>query len=134
MEQETKWEFRALNSRDVFPMMRIISKIGINEFTAVLDHDAVKKAVFSAVDGSASDDSSVVGLTVILEAVNVIAGNLPKCENEIYTLLASTSNLDRDTIMNLGMVDFLEMCVDFVQKEEFRDFIRVASKLLKSEK
>lgn len=128
---ETKvWEFRKLNSRDIFPMMKIINKIGLNEFTACLESDSVK-AIISGVqnDGNAS----IIGLSVILEIANVVAGNLPKCEQDIFDMLANTSNMPKKQIMELGMAEFFEMVVDFVKKEEFRDFVKVASRLLKSE-
>lgn len=131
MMNETKiWEFRKLNSRDIFPMMKIINKIGLNEFTTCLESDSVK-AIISG--GQNDGNASIVGLSVILEIANVVAGNLPKCEQDIFDMLANTSNLPKKQIMELELVEFFEMVVDFVKKEEFRDFVKVASRLLKSE-
>ncbi len=131
--KEKLYEFRRLTSVDVFPMFTIISKIGINEFTACFNNGSLQKMISATKsDANAKKDvASLVGISVVLEAVNVILGNLPKCEKEIYAMLAHTSNLDVDALKAMSIADFAEMVIDFVQKEEFADFIKVVSKLFK---
>jgi hypothetical protein len=131
--KEKLYEFRKLTSVDVFPMFTIISKIGINEFTACFNNGGLQQMIAAAKgDANAKKDvASLVGISVVLEAVNVILGNLPKCEKEIYSMLAHTSNLDVDALKAMSIADFAEMVIDFVQKEEFADFIKVVSKLFK---
>lgn len=134
-ETEVKpYSFRRLSSVDVFPMFKIIGAIGINEFTACFEKDGIKNMIasFTGEDGEDGEDfSSIVGISVILEIANVIIGNLPKCEKEIYQLLSQTSNLSVEKIKKLDMAVFFEMIIDFVRKEEFKDFIKVVSKLFK---
>jgi hypothetical protein len=127
---EKPYTFRRLSSADVFPMMRIIGAIGLNEFTACFEKDGIQKLIANAAKEE-TEISSIVGVSVILEIANVICGNLPKCETYIYQLLSQTSNLSVDEIKELDMVVFLEMVIDFIKKDEFKDFIKVASKLLK---
>lgn len=130
--QEKPYTFRRLSSPDVFPMFKIISKIGVNEFTACFEKDGIKNLIASVTGKSADDQSAtIVGISVALEVVNVVLGNLPKCEADIYQLLSQTSNLSVDEVKILDFVIFTEMVVDFVKKEEFRDFIKVVSRLLK---
>ena len=45
------YTFRKLNSTDTFLMFRIVGKIGINEFTACFEKDAVKKLKRCVEDG-----------------------------------------------------------------------------------
>ena len=123
--------FRKLSSVDVFPMFKIIGAIGINEFTACFEKDGVKNMIASVTGKSGDDAASIVGISVILEIVNVIIGNLPKCENEIYQILSQTSNLTVKQVKELDMAVFFEMVIDFIKKEEFKDFIKVVSKLFK---
>ena len=123
--------FRKLSSVDVFPMFKIIGAIGINEFTACFEKDGVKNMIASVTGKSGDDAASIVGISVILEIVNVIIGNLPKCENEIYQILSQTSNLSVKQVKELDMAVFFEMVIDFIKKEEFKDFIKVVSKLFK---
>lgn len=127
------YTFRTLNSTDTFLMFKILGKIGINEFAECFSKDSVKQ-VISAVSGDdTSGNATMVGISVVLEAANVIIGNLPKCEAEIYQLLSNTSNLTVKQVKELDFVTFAEMLIDFVQKDEFKDFIKVASRLFKSE-
>lgn len=131
-ETKKKYEFRELNATDVFVMSKIISKIGINEFTGCLEHDAVKNMLASVTDGEkANETASVVGISVVLEVANVIFSNLPKCESDIYQLLSQTSNLRVDEVKALSFVDFTKMILEFVKKDEFRDFIKVVLEFLK---
>ena len=123
------YTFRKLNSTDTFLMFKIIGKIGINDFAKSFDKDTVKDLIKST--KGANGASTVVGISVALEVANVIFGNLPKCEAEIYQMLSNTSNLSVEQIKGLDFATFTEMVIDFVKKEEFKDFIKVVSKSFK---
>ena len=138
------YTFRKLGAPDVFVMFKIINAIGINEFMACLQGDSLKQIVNTFIESQkeGADDQESQGnndslimmgaLAGVLEIANVIIGNLPKCEKEIYQLLSQTSNLSVDEIKKPGnAVMFLEMVIDFIKKEEFKDFIKVVSKLFK---
>lgn len=131
-EEVKTYQFRQLNATDVFVMSKIISKIGVNEFTGCLEHGAVKNMLASVTDGEkANETASVVGISVMLEVANVIFSNLPKCEGDIYQLLSQTSNLSVKEIKTLSFVDFTKMVLDFIKKDEFKDFIKVVLGFLK---
>ena len=126
------YEFRRLQTPDIFTMAKILSVIGVNKFA-----DCFKtKEVQELVSSTKKDENReiIVGIGVVLEVVQVIFENLDKCEKEIYKLLADTSNLSIDEIKALDGVIFLEMLTDFFKKEEFIDFFKAASKLLSKEK
>ena len=132
------YTFRKLSSPDVFPMMKIIGLIGVNEFTACFENDFIINTISSLFgkkeeneEGKKESGATIVGVSVALEIVNVLFNNLPKCEKYIYQLLSQTSNLTEDEVKALDMVVFLEMIVDFIKKDEFKDFTKVASGLLK---
>lgn len=132
LKKEKPYEFRELNATDVFVMAKIISKIGINEFTGCLEHEAVKKLLTSVTEeGKAEETASVVGISVVLEVANVIFANLSKCENDIYQLLSQTSNLSFKEVKKLSFVTFTKMILEFIKKEEFKDFMRVVLGFLK---
>ena len=132
-EKVPVYTFRKLGAPDVFLMFKILSKIGINEFTDCLDKDSVKKLLAKLTGNTDGENVTIAGISVTLEVANVILGNLPKCEQEIYQMLANVSNLTVKEIKALNMITFMEMVIDFVKKEEFRDFIQVVSRLFKSE-
>lgn len=127
------YTFRTLEAPDIFPMFKIIKAIGLPEFTACFEKDGIKNLIASMIDSGEDGDqmSSIVGISVVLEIADVIIGNLPKCENDIYQLLSQTSGMTVQKVKKLYMVEFAEMVIDFIKKPEFRDFIRVVSKLFK---
>ena len=131
-EVKKPYVFRTLKSTDVFLMSKIISNIGINEFTECFEKEGIKKLIASATEeGEGVDLASTVGLSVALEIANIILGNLPKCEKEIMHLLAGVSGKTVKQVENLDAVVFVEMVIDFIKKEEFKDFIKVASRSFK---
>ena len=127
------YTFRLLGAPDIFLMAKIINQIGIKEFKACFESQGVKDMIQQMMAKEAkSDNSNIVsiGVGVAMEIAGVILGNLPKCENDIYQMLSQTSNLSVEEIKAPGnAVMFLEMVIDFIRKEEFRDFIKVVSAL-----
>ena len=79
---------------------------------------------------TAEDLKPLFGKTMT-EIADVILGNLPKCKDDIYQMLSQTSNLSVAQVKKLPLAQFTEMVIDFIKKEEFRDFIKVVSKLFK---
>lgn len=133
-DKNISYTFRRLNSKDTFLMFKILGKIGINEFTECLGKDNVKQMIASVTGGKKTENATaIVGFSVILEIANVIIGNLPKAENEIYQMLSQTSNLTVEQVQELDFITFTEMVIDFIKKEEFKDFIGVVSRLFKPE-
>lgn len=117
---EKMYTFRKLNSTDTFLMFKIIGKIGIRDLVKSFDEDTLKGA-----------NAEMLGISVILEMADAIISNLPECENEVYQLLSNTSNLSVNQVKELDFATFAEMVIDFIKKEEFKDFIKVVSKSFK---
>ena len=128
------YTFRPLGAPDIFLMSKIIKKIGIKEFKACFESEGIRSLIQGAMMEAKQEgrDSEFIsaGVGIALEVADVILGNLPKCENDIYQMLSETSNLTVEEIKAPGnAVMFLEMVIDFIKKEEFRDFIKVVSRL-----
>lgn len=131
-EEESKpYTFRRLSSPDIFPMFKIIGKIGLKEFTAAIDKDVLKELIAGFYNGDSEESFAVNGASVIMSIADVIISKLPSCENDIYQILSQTSNLSVEEVKNLDMAAFVGMIIDFIKKEEFKDFIKVVSKLFK---
>ena len=140
---EKPYIFRTLGAQDVFLMVRILNKIGFRQVKECLSADNIQALINAAASGSDTQDTqdaqadqesvlASVGVGVAIDAFGLLLENLPKCEADIYQLLAQTSNLSVDTIKAPGnAVMFMEMIVDFLHKKEFGDFFKVAKKLLK---
>lgn len=136
---ETTFELRELKSSDIFPMFKIMGKIGFKDLKNKLTPDKVKelKSMFKmeedideAQKKEAEDEQMMfVGFTVVLEVAEVIITNLPTCEQEIYSFLAGLSGMKVKEVANLPLVTFTEMIVAVLKKEEFKDFFKVVSGL-----
>lgn len=118
-------EIRPITSMDLFPMMRIISKIGVDKFKKAFESVSFKQ------DDSGNVDVEAVGFGVFVDIIGVIVDNLPNAENEIYDFLASVTGQGVKTLKNLPPADFLNLIVDVVKRPEFKDFFSVASKLVR---
>lgn len=134
-----EFELRTLKSDDLFPMFGILSKIGFKDLKEIITPDKIKdmKSMISQKDTSTNgedkntDATTMLGVSVVMEVVSIIMKNLPSCKNEIYTFLSGLSGMTVKEIGNLDMVTFTEMIVAVVQKQEFKDFFKVVSKLFK---
>lgn len=126
------YELKTLTSKDMFPMFKILSAIGIREFKACFESEDVKRIAKAAANGEEVDASSV-GMMIMLDVVGIVVSKLPSCENEIYSFLEGISNLKRKELEKLDMVTFTQLIVDVIRKPEFKDFIGVVSKLFNSE-
>lgn len=121
------YELRRLTSKDIFPMCSIIKKIGLDEFKNCFQNPEISKLI----QKGGEDVNASVGIAVTLDIVSVIVGNLPKCEKEIYSFLASLSGLKVSDLENMEMGEFFKMIKDVVTKEEFKDFFNQASELFR---
>lgn len=129
---EKVYTFRKLEAPDVFPMFKILGKIGINEFAESFGKESVQKMLNTVTDKDGlSKFTTMVGISVVAEMANVIISNLPKCEADIYNLLANTSNLTVTQVKKLDFATFIEMVIDFIKKDEFVDFVKVVSRLFR---
>ena len=125
---EKKYELRRLNASDIFMMSKILSSIGIKEFRKCFDSENIGELV----KGTKTEDAAAkVGAAVMFDIAGIVLDNLPSCEKYVYAFLANLSGLKADEIAALPMAEFAEMVVDVIKKEDFRDFMKVVSRLFK---
>lgn len=122
-------EFRRLKASDTFIMTKIISKIGLKDIKESLSPASLAELTKSAKSENRDDMIYNVGATLTLDFVNIIMSNLDSCEKDIYSLFSGLTGMSSKEIADLDFVDFTEMIVAFVKKDEFKDFIGVVSKL-----
>jgi hypothetical protein len=144
-EREKPYKLRDLCAEDIFPMLTIVKKIGIKEFKECFNKEALEEIVGLFMNGAKTESKEteskdsentlvVVGLSILpsaLDLADVLLTNIPKCEVDFYKFLANISNLSVDKIKKLKMADFVEMIVDVIKKEDFKDFFKVVSKSFK---
>ena len=108
---------RRLRADDLFTMMHILSKIGVNDLRSVMP---TKTAVQRVREGNESAES--LGVTVALMLADKLLARLPDCKAEIYTLLADLSGKTPAEIAALDMGVFAEAVFTLMVSEDFRDF------------
>lgn len=128
----TEYNIRQLNSTDIFPMCSIISKIGIRQLKNCFDDQNI--SVFMQKGKLSKNAIMSLGASIAFDVAGVILENIQKCEDEIYTFLASVTDLTEEALRSMPPADFFNMVIDFFKKEELQDFIPVVSKLLNLEK
>lgn len=129
---ETEYELRSFTADDIFPMLKILSKIGVKNFKRCFDSQEVRQAISKmTADGQKNDQLDRVGMIVMLDIADIIFANVSNCKDEIYFLLSQLSGMTKKQIAGLPAATFANMIVDTLQKEDFRDFFAAASRLLK---
>lgn len=122
-DEKPPYTLRKLCARDVFPFMKIMSKIGIKQFSDCFNVETDE-------NGDVSFGIADAGIAVAFSIADVLMSNLYKCEDEIYTFLAGLSGMEKEEIMDLELGVFAQMIIDVFQKKEFSDFFKVVSRLL----
>lgn len=141
---ERNYKLRALCADDIFPMVNIISKIGIDNMADCFDPKEMADMMNSVVstsdeaDGKESSNDAMadivtkqIGIKVIMKLVGLLLKNLGKIKKELYQFLVGLSGMSEKEIATLPLGTFTQMIVDVFKKEEFSDFFQVVSGLLK---
>lgn len=126
------YEFRELTSKDFFLLIRLVKKIGLNNFNKVLDKDNLKQIVNASKSEENNENMFMqVGLSIMLEVAQIVIESLDKCETEVYDILEATSNLKKKELYSMPMGDFMCMVIEFVKKEDFQKAFTQVMSLLK---
>lgn len=127
-EAAKPYTLRKLTTKDVFHMTKILGKIGIKEFKHCFEGEAAEKLIAQFKESKTDKALMSIGVAIGFEGIDIVVGNLHKCENDIYDLLSSVSGLSVQSIEE-DPVLFMEMLIDFFKKPEFPAFIKVVSRL-----
>lgn len=117
-------ELKKLTAKDLFPLSTILSKIGVKQLKGVFKDNIEQYS-------NADVDKTALGLNIAVEIAGLLLENLEKCEQNIYKFLASISNLKEKEVAELAPADFIELIIEVAKKEEFKDFFKAASRLVK---
>lgn len=132
MEATKPYEFRKLKSTDLFLMMKIIKKIGIDNVSDVIADKNIQN-IFTGKQGKTEDDFYNIG-KAMFGVAQLIIERLSDCENEIYEMLGATSNLTVKQIKDIDPNTFIDMIYDFVNKDDFMGFFKHVMALLNKNK
>lgn len=132
--EQKPYTLRALCAKDVFPMVKIIRKIGLKDIGKAFDPEEIKaitESVSEEENATVDSIAETVGVAVVLKIVDVILENLEAAEQEIFGFLGGLAGMTADEVGSLPMDVFFEMLVDTFQLKEFVGFMKVVSRFLK---
>ena len=153
------YELRKLCADDLFPLAKILGKIGIDELvktvadediTSVMkkllerkkllsglkgEQDAEKEAEKAQDAGAEKKDVSseefIAGTVVVTRIANKLLLRLEDCRMDVYILLSGLSGMKTEDIKKLDLDIFLQMIMDVIRNEEFVNFYKAALKFMK---
>lgn len=121
---------RPLSAKDIFPMVKIIRKIGLNDFGKCFEPEEIN-AITATFSGGTEELTRMVGMNVVLKIVDVILENLPAVGEEVFVFLANLTGKTKTEVEDLPMDVFFNLVVDVLKREEFVGFMKAVSRLVK---
>ena len=130
-----KYEMRNLQASDIFSVVKILNGIGLNNVKEAINIEEINEIRKTMTEDNSEDNSekvySRVGVKVVMSIATVILENLPKVENDLYTFVGSVIGVKAKDVAKMDMGEFMDLLIAIIQKEEFKDFFKRASKLIK---
>ena len=130
-----EYEMRKLQATDIFSVVKILNGIGLNNIKETINIEELNSIRKRMVEDNSEDNSekvySQVGVKVVMSIATVILENLPKVENDLYTFVGSVIGVKAKDVAKMDMGEFMDLLIAIIQKEEFKDFFKRASKLIK---
>lgn len=127
-----EFDLRTLQATDLFTMMKIINKIGIENIKSTIDVEKIKMARANMTEENSSKIATDIGMEIMMGVLGVVLERLPLVEDELYTFMGSVSGMKSKDVAKLGINDFMALMIEIFKKEEFKDFFNRALRLTKS--
>lgn len=120
-------KMRELGGQDLFAMLKILSKVKVKDLVLKLfetKKDNNKKMT--------DEELQQEGLKLIGDIAEQLLCNVELAKTEINTLFAKLCNVPTQDIENLGLVQYSDLLMEFITKEELSSFLKsiFSSKLL----
>ena len=130
-----QYEMRSLQASDIFSVVKILNGIGLNNVKEAINIEEINEIRKTMTEDNSEDNSekvySQVGVKVVMSITTVILENLPKVENDLYTFVGSVIGVKPKDVAKMDMGEFMDLLIAIIKKEEFKDFFKRASKLIK---
>ena len=118
--EEQAYTLRELQADDLYGMIRIVNKIGLEEVQQCFGRETIRKAVRES--GEEAEPAEAVGLQVVTEIAKLALKKLPECREEIYAFLSGLSGMKPQQIAALPLGTFGKMVMDVFRMEGLADF------------
>lgn len=124
-------ELRKLQATDLFSMVKILNGVGLKNFKDAIDINKIKEMRKSMTDENADQIISEVGIDVIMSVLSIVLENLPSVETDLNNFVGSVANMKAKDVAKMDIGDYMDLLISIAKKEEFKDFFKRASKLIK---
>lgn len=122
---ERPYTLRTLKDKDLFPMLKILKKIGIKDFKDAFIQSRSDK---QAVDGE--EVVKNIGILTAFDIADILLGNLEKAEIEIYAMWSDISGIPTDEMKEMEFGTLPLMIMDTFSNVRNSSFFKVLSKFL----
>lgn len=122
---ERPYVLRTLKDKDLFPMLKILKKIGIKDFKDAFIQNRSDK---QAVDGK--EVVKNIGILTAFDIADILLGNLEKAEIEIYALWSDISGIPTDEMKEMEFGTLPLMIMDTFSNVRNSSFFKVLFKFL----
>lgn len=116
---ERPYTLRKFNDGDLFPILKILKKIGIKD---------CKEAFVQVASGEKT--LKQIGMLAAFDMADILIGNLTKVEEEVYSLYSDMSGIPADEIKAMEFGTLPLMIMDSFNEVKNTSFFKVLSKLL----
>ena len=116
---ERPYTLRKFNDGDLFPILKILKKIGIKD---------CKEAFVQVASGEKTVKE--IGIIASFDLADILIGNLTKVEEEVYSLYSDMSGIPADEIKAMEFGTLPLMIMDSFNGVKNTSFFKVLSKLL----
>lgn len=116
---ERPYTLRRLKDGDLFPLLKILKKIGIKD---------CKEAFIQVASGEKSVKQ--IGIMASFDIADILIGNLAKAEDEIYELWSDLSGLPAEEMKGMEFGTLPLMIMDTFSEARDTSFFRVLSRFL----
>ena len=124
-------ELRKLQATDLFSMVKILNGVGLKNFKDAIDINKIKEMRKSMTDENADQIISEVGIDVIMSVLSIVLENLPSVETDLNNFVGSVANMKAKDVAKMDIGDYMDLLISIAKKEEFKDFFKRASKLIR---
>ncbi len=126
-----EYNMRNLQATDIFSVVKILNGIGLKNIKESIDFEEINKIRKGMTEDNADAVTSQVGVNVVMSIATVILENLPNVESDLYNFIGSVIDMKAKDVAKMDMGEFMDVLITIIQKEEFKDFFKRASKLIK---
>lgn len=113
------YTLRNLRDADLWPLIKILKKIGVRDFKTAFIQIASGKMTIKE-----------LGILTTIDIADILVGNLGKAEEEIYALWSDISGIPVDEMKNMEFGTLPMMIYDSISGVKNTSFFKVLSKLL----